>query len=88
MSDDATPGVYVEERDPNPHPIAVVSTSTAAFIGIAASGPFTPTLITSFTEYERAFGSPNRAGFLGYAVRGFFDNGGAQCYVVRIEETS
>lgn len=88
MSDDATPGVHVEERDPNPHPITGVLTSTAAFIGIAASGPFTPTLISSFTEYERAFGRPNGGGFLGYAVQGFFDNGGAQCYVVRIEETA
>ncbi|MFI5116733.1 MAG: phage tail sheath family protein [Terriglobales bacterium] len=88
MSDDADPGVYVEERNPNPHPIAGVSTSTATFIGIAASGPFTPTLITSFTEYERAFGRPTGGGFLGYAVRGFFENGGAQCYVMRIEATA
>lgn len=88
MSNDATPEVHVEERDPNPHSIAGVSTSTAAFIGIAASGPFTPTLITSFTEYERAFGGPDGGGFLGYAVRGFFDNGGAQCYVMRIEATA
>ncbi len=88
MSDDVAPGVHVEERDPNPHPIIGVSTSTAAFMGIATSGPFTPTLITSFTEYERAFGSPYDGGFLGYAVRGFFDNGGDQCYVVRIDATA
>jgi phage tail sheath protein FI len=87
MSDDATPGGQVEERGPNPHSITGVSTSTAAFIGIAASGPFTPTLITSFTEYERAFGRPDGGGFLGYAVRGFFENGGTQCYVMRIEAT-
>ncbi len=51
-------------------------------------GPFTPTMINSFSEYESMFGSPNGGGFLGYAVRGFFDNGGAQCYVVRIEATA
>jgi phage tail sheath protein FI len=85
MSDENVPGVYVEEDDPHPHPIAGVSTSTAAFIGIADAGPFTPTLITSFTDYERAFGSLPGAGFLGYAVRGFFENGGTQCYVVRVE---
>src|SRR5450759_34759 len=88
MSDDAPPRVYVEERDPSPHTITGVSTSTPAIVGIAASGPFTPTLITSFTEYVRAFGSPYDGGFLGYAVRGFFDNGGDQCYVVRIDATA
>ncbi len=88
MPDDTFPGVYIEESDPGPHPITGVSTSTAAFIGIAASGPFTPTMITSFTEYESTFGSPNDGGFLGYGVRGFFDNGGVQCYVMRLEATA
>jgi hypothetical protein len=77
----------VEERDRNPHPITGVSTSTAAFIGFAASGPFMPTPITSPTEYQLAFGSPNGTGFLGYAVRGFFQNGGTRCYVLRVEAT-
>jgi len=87
MPDYAAPGMKVEERDRNPHPITGVSTSTAAFIGFAASGPFMPTPITSPTEYQLAFGSPNGTGFLGYAVRGFFQNGGTRCYVLRVEAT-
>lgn len=88
MPDYTAPGVYVEESGSNPRPIEGVSTSTAAFIGITASGPFTPTLITSSTEYELAFGSPIGVGFLGYAVHGFFQNGGTRCYVLRIEATA
>jgi len=81
------PGVYVEESGSNPHPIAGVSTSTAAFIGIAGSGPFAPTLIASWTEYQAAFGSSHGTGFLGHAVQGFFANGGTRCYILRVEET-
>jgi len=87
MPDYAAPGMKVEERDRNPHPITGVSTSTAAFIGFAASGPFMPTPITSPTEYQLVFGSPNGTGFLGHAVRGFFRNGGTRCYVLRVEAT-
>ena len=82
------PGVYVEESGINPHPISGVSTSTAAFVGVAASGPVTPTLIASEAEYEATFGGPGGAGFLGHAVRGFFSNGGTRCYVLRIEPTA
>ena len=85
MSDETAPGVYVEESGPDPHPITGVSTSTAALVGIAASGPFAPTLITSWKEYQIAFGGPDAAGFLGHAVRGFFQNGGTRCHVLRIE---
>jgi Bacteriophage tail sheath protein len=88
MPDYAKPGMNAEGRDPNSHPIIGVSTSTAAFIGIAASGAFTPTLITNFAEYQLVFGSPNGTGFLGHAVRGFFQNGGTRCYVMRIEATA
>jgi hypothetical protein len=65
MPDYAVPGMKVEERDRNPHPITGVSTSTAAFIGFAPSGPFMPTPITSPTEYQLASGSPNGTGFVG-----------------------
>lgn len=52
--------------------------------------------ITSFAEFTRRFGAPlplpaldaldtdPDTGYLGYAVRAFFDNGGRRCYVTRI----
>lgn len=53
---------------------------------IAAAGE--PRLVTNFAEYTRQFGEvPNAvttASALGHAVRGFFQNGGTRCWVVRV----
>src|ERR1700722_7154457 len=83
------PGVYVEEIDTGNKPIIGVSTSTAGFLGIAERGPVTPTLLTSFGDYQRAFGSyvkdPDGTDhYLAYAVEGFFQNGGERCFVQRV----
>jgi hypothetical protein len=83
MSDYVAPGVYVSEGGSTPPPIRGVCTTTAAFIGIALSGPAEPTLLNSFAEYQDAYGTCLESGFLGYAVRGFFQNGGTRCYVLR-----
>ena len=78
------PGVYIEEFTPGA-PIEGVGTSTAAFIGIAAAGELdTPTKITSWDQFRATFGGhPVPGFFLWYAVRGFFENGGQVCYLVR-----
>src|SRR5215213_8798305 len=78
------PGVYIDEFAPGA-PIEGVGTSTAAFIGPAASGELdTPTKITSWDRFKTVFGEQPLPGFfLWYAVRGFFENGGKVCYVVR-----
>lgn len=83
------PGVYVEEIDTGNKPIEGVSTSTVGFLGIAERGPTTATLITSFTDYTRAYGSYVRDAngadhYLTYAVEGFFQNGGQRCFVQRV----
>ncbi len=87
MPEFKAPGVYVQEINSNIRPIAKVSTSTAALVGFAASGPNTPVLVKSFVEYEATFGGFTQPGFLPYAVMGFFENGGTQCYVVRTDAT-
>jgi phage tail sheath protein FI len=79
------PGVYIEEFAPGA-PIQGVSTSIAAFIGAAREGRFDePTKITSWDQFVQRFGSQPLAGpfYLWYAVRGFFENGGQVCYIVR-----
>jgi phage tail sheath protein FI len=78
------PGVYIEEFAPAA-PIQGVSTSTPALIGIASGGKLkTPTLLTSWDAFKNTFGQlPVHGFFLWYAVRGFFENGGQECYVVR-----
>ncbi len=46
-----------------------------------------PVLVTSFADYQRLFGEPPadpaRNGYLGHAVRAFFDNGGKRVYIAR-----
>lgn len=84
-----TPGVYIEEIKTGPKPIEGVSTSTAGFLGEAEKGPSTPTLISSWVEYQQVFGGffgVNK--FLPCVVQGFFLNGGKKCYVSRIVSSS
>jgi uncharacterized protein len=58
MPEYLSPGVYVEEVDAGPKPIAAVSTSTAGAVGVTERGPTSgkPRLVTSFAEFTRVFG--------------------------------
>jgi phage tail sheath protein FI len=78
------PGVYIDEFAPGA-PIQGVGTSTAAFIGIAERGPLNePTKVSSWDDFMTRFGPQPVVGFnLWYAVRGYFQNGGQTCYIVR-----
>ncbi|NIP86533.1 MAG: hypothetical protein GTO03_13580, partial [Planctomycetales bacterium] len=62
-----------------------MSTSITAFIGTALKGDLDkPTKITSWDMFVEQFGdAPAPGSYLWHAVRGFFDNGGQTCYVVR-----
>ena len=80
-----TPGVYVEEVDKGPKPIEGVGTSTCAFVGFAERGPVNqPTFITNWTQFVNTFGSFIPGGYLAHSVYGFFNNGGATCYITRL----
>ncbi len=80
-----SPGVYVEEVDTGARPIEGVGTAVAAFVGLAAAGPFhTPTLVTNWSQFVQTFGDFMEGAYLAHAVYGFFMNGGGVCYVVRI----
>lgn len=79
------PGVYVEEVSSGVKPIAIASTSTAAFIGMAEKGPINePTKIYNFTQFETTFGGYFTNSYLAHAVLHFFKCGGSQCYIVRV----
>lgn len=103
MPEYLAPGVYVEEIEIGAKPIEGVGTSTAGFIGMAERGPLNkPTLVTSFAEFQRIFGSyldkkdfkitidqkNIYMSFLAYAVEGFFANGGKRAYIVRVAENT
>jgi phage tail sheath protein FI len=85
MANPTYPGVYVEEVAGGVRPIEAVGTSTAAFVGLAERGPDDVTRrITSWTEYQRVYGGFIADGYLAESVFQFFNNGGGQCYVVRV----
>src|SRR6185503_3306786 len=83
------PGVYIEEIPSGVRTIAGVATSITAFVGRALRGPTdadadSPVVINSFGDYVRAFGDLWVDSALGFAVRDFFLNGGAQALIVRL----
>jgi len=80
-----SPGVYVEEVDSGSRPIEGVGTAVAAFVGLAEDGPFnTPTLVANWTQYVTNFGGFVEGSYLAQSVYAYFQNGGGNCYVVRI----
>src|SRR6266536_1492612 len=78
------PGVYIEEISSGVRPIEAASTSTAAFVGLAEMGSVDATRVTSWTEFQRSYGSFIADSFLAHSVFQFFNNGGRQCYIVRV----
>ncbi len=79
------PGVYVVEVPSGVHTITGVATSIGAFFGRATKGPMHKAVrILSLSDYKRAFGKPNPSSDLAQSVHQFFDNGGTDCYVVRL----
>jgi uncharacterized protein len=82
-----TPGVYVEWLDVNPQYIEVGRTDVAGFVGLAERGPVQqPVKIESYRQFFTTFGERLRDGYLAYAVAGFFENGGRECWVVRVAD--
>src|SRR3954469_13278825 len=88
-----TPGVYVEEVPSANKPIEGVSTSIAAFVGLAPGCPVnTPMRISNWTQFAKIYGDPNEpdngpfmaGAYLAHSVYGFFQNGGSLCWIVRV----
>src|SRR2546421_11729688 len=93
-----TPGIYIEEISTGPRPIEGVSTSTAAFIGIAPNAkahiddkPLRAVAINNWSQFVKEFATDKddpSAQFastpLSLAVFGFFQNGGSRCYIVNV----
>jgi phage tail sheath protein FI len=79
------PGVYMEEVSGGVRPIAAASTSTAAFVGLAEKGPDDEAKrITNWTRFQKDYGTFINGSFLAESVFQFFNNGGGQCYIVRV----
>lgn len=80
------PGVY--RQDVYPPPLPVFLTAVPVFLGFARGGPVNePVSLRLWPQFVTTFGDPFPNGFLAYAVRGFFENGGLLCYVVRLDDS-
>ncbi|NRR29665.1 phage tail sheath subtilisin-like domain-containing protein [Oxalobacteraceae bacterium] len=83
------PGVYVEEVSSGVRTVTGVATSVTAFAGAAVRGPINSAVhLFSYSDFERRFGGLGPDMHLGYAVRQFFQNGGADAWVVRIVKSA
>jgi phage tail sheath protein FI len=78
------PGVYIDEVSSGVRPLEAASTSTAAFVGLTEMGPVEATRVSNWTEFQRLYGSYISGGHLPESVFQYFNNGGRQCYVVRV----
>lgn len=81
------PGVYIEERPSGVRTITGVATSITAFVGRALRGPLNRAqTITSYADFERAYGGLWLGSMLGYAVRDFYQQGGSIAVIVRVHK--
>ncbi len=79
-----SPGIYTKDSDFSFY-VKQISTSTVAMVGITEKGPINQaTLVTSWEQFVTKFGSYINDGYLAYAAKAFFDNGGQRLYVVRV----
>ena len=78
------PGVYVEEVSSGSKPISSVSTAIAGIVGNTYGGTAEkPIFISSFKDYENAFGPVTESDdVVGNYVQAFYNNGGGSAYVV------
>lgn len=78
------PDVYIQEIKGAP-PLEGVSTATAGFVGVATKGEVgKAVLVTSWQDFTRKYGGLMASSQLGYAVKGFFENGGSRAYISRV----
>ena len=79
------PGVYIQEVPSGVRTITGVATSIAAFFGRAQKGPINKAVrCLSYSDFLREFGGGHSASELGASVKQYFDNGGSDCYIVRL----
>jgi uncharacterized protein len=94
------PGVYLRPKRTETADVRLVRTDVAGFLGFTERGPLSlpdvradgsrikpderAVRLTSWEEYRATFGGLIPHGHLPFAVRGFFENGGTTCYVMRV----
>ena len=79
------PGVYIQEKSSGVRTITGVATSIAAFVDAFPRGPLDEAVqCLGYADFERNFGGLDINSPASYAVKQFFQNGGGECWVVRV----
>src|SRR5689334_6181453 len=83
------PGVYLEEKFRQPHG-DLFRTGVPVFVGLyklptEKSKPFR-IVLDLWSQFTQHVGTLYQDCMLGYAVRGFFQNGGQRCHVVVVSD--
>lgn len=85
MSAPRAPGVYKAPEEQRYIPISLGPSGVAGFVGMAERGPTNrPVRITDHAQFRRVYGELKIDTYLDEAVKGFFENGGRVCYVLRV----
>src|ERR1700720_3714833 len=86
------PGVKIMEVRLAGPPISGIGTSTAGFVGVAPkAAQFTmiTRVVTSFDQFTNDYIADATVSTpLSFAVQGFFQNGGTECYVVNTDSAA
>jgi phage tail sheath protein FI len=89
--------VYVEEVASTQKVLAAAPTAVTAFVGFTERFPtddpgdpegLAPRLVTSWSQFEASYGGFTPGAVLPLSVYGYFANGGALAYIVRVPNTA
>jgi hypothetical protein len=78
------PGVYEDRTEQRFTPLRLAPSGIPAFLGLTQKGPTSlPVKIRSIDRFYEVYGRLGWNTYLEDAVRGYFENGGRECYILR-----
>jgi hypothetical protein len=79
------PGLYEEQSEQTYTPLALREQGIVGFMGLSQRGPLNiPVRLEDFSKFKEIFGILDEPTYLEDSVKSFFENGGEQCYVLRV----
>src|ERR1700690_2176594 len=79
-------GIQVQEEHGPDQAIVRLPAARTAFVGRTLRGPVNQAVaIRSFADFQQIFGGLWQPSSLSYAVEQFFDNGGSEALIVRVQ---
>ena len=87
-ADPRAPGIYQSFDTVAPPPLSISNTRITGFVGITQKGPMNePTRLSNWDEFVEIYGQTTDS-YTSDSVHGFFQNGGTDCWIVRVAHTA